>query len=249
VTIYRARLNREALQNIPEAERKVFVAIAHLQNEIRFALYGVVWTHNYNSENEVEIQGQISINFFYLKILAGKLNEGWQLIQNYFNSNKTIASDFTANGGDEGVSLLKELKQYFGKSNPIHDIRNNVSFHYSPDDLIKEIPETPDSLDVYISKENDANTLYYFAEVLSNRAAITKLNVPSDKNPLDAINTELLGVAKRFNRFNMLYLKYVVGKYSPGIWDSPAEIVEIEGLPEFSKIRIPMFTDTTNGFV
>jgi len=249
VTIYRARLNKEALQKIPEPERKLFVAIAHLQNEIRFALYGVVWSHDYNSENEVEVQGQISINFFYLKILAGKLSEGWQLIQKYYNGNKSIACDFNANGSDKGLVLLKELKQYFSKSNPIHDIRNSLSFHYSPDDLIKEIAGTPDDFDLYISKENDANTLYYFAEILSNRAALTKLDIPSDTNPLDAINAELLGVAKKFNMFNMLYMKYVVGKYSPDIWDCPAEKVEIEGLPEFSKIRIPLFTDTSNGFL
>jgi hypothetical protein len=247
--IYRARLSKKALQKIPEAERKLFVTIAHLQNEIRFALYGVVWSHDFTSENEVEIQGQISMNFFYLKILAGKLNEGWQLIQTYYNGNKSIALDFNSNGSKEAKSLLKEIKKYFSKNNAIHAIRNNLSFHYLPDDLINQLEETPDKLDMYISKENDANTLYYFAEVLSNRAVIEKLDFPDDVNPIEAISAKLIGMAKKFNKFNILYMKYVIGKYSPDIWDGSAELIKIENLTEFSKVRIPMFTDTSNGFI
>jgi len=155
MNIYRARLNKNTLQEVPEAERKLFVTIAHLQNEIRFALYGVVWSHDFTSENEIEVHGQISINFFYLKILAGKLNEGWQLIQTYHNSTKSIALDFNSNGDEEAIRLLKEIKNYFSKNNAIHDIRN-LSFHYSPDDLIKQLEEMPDKLDMYIAKENDA---------------------------------------------------------------------------------------------
>lgn len=249
MSIYRARLNKEALQKIPEAERKFFITIAHLQNEIRFSLYGVVWSHDFTSENEVEIQGQISINFFYLKILAGKLSEGWQLIQSYYNGNKSIALDFNSNGSEEAKSLLKEIKKYFSKNNAIHDIRNNFSFHYSPDDLINQLDETPDKLDMYISEENDANTLYYFAEILSNRAVIEKLDFSDEVNPIEAIYDELIRVAKKFNKFNILYMKYVVGKYSPDIWEDSAEPIEIENLTEFSKVRIPIFTDTSNGFI
>jgi hypothetical protein len=247
--IYRARLNKEALQKIPEEERKLFVTIAHLQNEIRFSLYGVVWSHDFTSDIEAETQGQISINFFYLKILAGKLSEGWQLIQNYYNGNKSIAIDFNSNGSKEAISLLNELKRYFSKSNAIHNIRNSLSFHYSPDDLISQLDEAPDKLDMYISKDNDANTLYYFAEVLSNKAALEKLEFPADVNPIEAIIDELTGISKKFNKFNMLYMKYIINKYSPEIWEGTAEPIKMENLTEFSKVRIPMFTDTSNGFI
>ena len=247
--VYRGRLNKAKLLEIPEAERKLLVTIAHLQNEIRFSLYGVVWSHDFSSNNDVVVHGQISLNFFYLRILAGKLHEGWQLLQKHYFPNKDLNTDFNSNGNEEAVILLKELGKYFGKTNAISEIRNNLSFHYSPDDLAKHIEKLPEDLDLYIAKENDANTLHYFAEALANRGVLAKLNYGENVNPLEAIYAELITIAKKFNKFNMLYIKYAIGKYSPEIWDGAVREVELQGLVKFPKVRIPLFTDTTDGFI
>jgi hypothetical protein len=249
MNVCRARLNKGKLLQIPDPERKLFITIAHLQNEIRFSLYGAVWSADYSSDNEAIVHGQISLNFFYSKILAGKLHEGWQLLQTHYFRNKPLSLDFNANGSKEAISILKELGKYFGRKNAISEIRNNLSFHYSPDDLNKHLSELPDELDLYIAKENDANTLYYFAEALANRGVLSKLELSADVNPLEAINSELIGIAKKFNKFNMLYMKYVLKKHSPEIWDGGVEEIKFENLMEFSKVRIPLFTDTTSGFV
>lgn len=247
--VYRGRLNKAKLLEIPEAERKLFVAIAHLQNEIRFSLYGVVWSHDFSSSNDVVVHGQISLNFFYLRILAGKLHEGWQLLNKHYFTHKGLNTDFNSNGSEEAVKLLKELGKYFGRTNAISEIRNNLSFHYSPNDLAKHIENLPEDLDLYIAKENDANTLYYFAEALANRGVLAKLNYDKNSNPLDAIYSELIAIAKKFNKFNMLYMKYIIKKHSPEIWDGAAEEIELQELVKFSDVHIPLFTDTTDGFI
>jgi hypothetical protein len=247
--IYKGKLNKAKLLQISEAERKLFIAIAHLQNEIRFSLYGVVWSHDFSSNNDAVVQGQISLNFFYLKILAGKLHEGWQLLQKYYFTNKVLSTDFSANGSKEAVDLLKSLGKYFGRTNLISEIRNNLSFHYSPDDLDNQLENLPEDLELYIAKENDANTLYYFAEALANRGVLAKLNYDDNFNPFEAIYSELITIAKKFNKFNMLYMKYLIRKYSPEIWDGAAEEIELKGLVKFLDVRIPLFTDTMDGFI
>lgn len=249
MNVYRARLNKEKLLQIPELERKLFLTIAHLQNEIRFSLYGVVWTHDFSSSNDAIVHGQLSFNFYYLRILAGKLHEGWQLLTNHYFAHKNLSVDFNSNGSKEALSILKELSKYFSKKNTISEIRNNLSFHYSPDDLSQHLGEMSDDLDMYIAKENDANTLYYFAEALANRGVLSKLGYSDNTNPIEAINAELIGVAKKFNKFNMLYMSYLISKHSPEIWDGVVEELELEGLMKFSSVRIPLFTDTTSGFV
>jgi hypothetical protein len=249
MSVYRAKLNKEKLLKIPESERKLFLAIAHLQNEIRFSLYGVVWTHDFSSNNDAIVHGQLSFNFYYLRILAGKLYEGWQLLKKHYFSHNNLTIDFNSNGSKEAIGILKELSKYFSKKNAISRIRNNLSFHYSPDDLSQHLAEMPDELDMYIAKENDANTLYYFAEALANRGVLSKLDYQDNTNPIEAINAELIGIAKNFNKFNMLYMKYIISKHSPEIWEGAAEKMELEGLMKFSSIRIPLFTDTTSGFV
>lgn len=249
MNIYRGKLSKEVLLSIPENERKLFICIAHLQNEIRFSLYGVIWTHDFSSNNDAVVQGQIAYNFFHLRVLAGKIHEGWQLLTRHYFSNKELSIEFNENGSEEALSILSELGKYFGKKNAISEIRNNLSFHYSPDELSSQLHEIPEEMDMYIAKENDANTLYYFAEALANRSVISKLGYPDDVNPFDAINNELIGVSKKINKFNMLYMKHVIKRYSPEIWDGMAEEVKFEGLMKFSEVRIPLFTDTSEGFI
>lgn len=125
MNVYRSRLNKEKLLQIPELERKLFITIAHLQNEIRFSLYGAVWSADYSSDNEAIVHGQISLNFFYSKILAGKLYEGWKLLQTHYCGNKPLSLDFNANGSKEAISILKELGKYFGRKNAISHVGRN----------------------------------------------------------------------------------------------------------------------------
>ena len=249
MNIFQGKLNREVLLKVPKLERNNFLAVAHLQNEIRFCLSGVVWSHDFTSDDEVIVQGQLALNFFYLKTLAGKLNEGWELIHKSHFKNKKLSIEFSETADKEALGLLKELKKYFSANNLINEIRNNHSFHYSPDELGEKLNDLPEELDLYISKENDANTLYYFAEALANQRIIDKLNLEAQQNPLEAIYSELIGVAKKFNKFNMLYMAHFLTKYNPEIWACPAEPVDLGEIPEFSKVIIPFFTDTSTGLV
>lgn len=246
--VFRAKLKKEKLLEIPEIERNLFISIAHLQNEIKFSLYGVLWTHDFSSENEAIVQSQIALNFFYLRVLAGKLHEGWQLLIKHFFANQNLSIEFNSKGSREALNALKELKKYFSKNNAISEIRNNLSFHYNPGDLLKPINDMKDALDLYISKDNGANTLYYFAEALANWAVISKVDNPENINPLKLINSELTSIAKLFNNFNELFMSFIIKKYKPEIWDGVAEEVVLENLMKFKEVRIPLFTDTSDGF-
>lgn len=249
MTVFHGKISKKTLLSVPESERNNFIAVAHLQNEIRFCLYGVIWSHNFTSDNDAVVHGQLALNFFYLKTLSGKLNEGWELLQKHHFKNKVLSKEFSENADNETLSLLKELKKYFGRKNLINEIRNNLSFHYSPYELGAKLTELPEELDLYVSRENDTNTLYYFAEALANQGLVAKLGLEEQQNPIDAIYSELIGVAKNFNRFNMLYMKYFLNKYNPQIWKCPAEPIDIENVPEFSEVSIPFFTDTRKGLV
>lgn len=249
MTVFQAKLKKDKLLEIPENERNLFIGLAHLQNEIRFSLYGVVWTHDFSSSNEAIVQAQIAFNFYYLRILAGKLHEGWQLLQKHFYSHQTLSIEFNSTGSEEACNALKELKKYFSKKNALSEIRNNLSFHYNPKDLLKQIKEMKDELDLYVSKENDANTLYYFAEALANWAVISKIDNPDNLNPLELIISELTSIAKVFNTFNNLFMSFIINKYKPEIWEGVAVEITLENLMRFKDIHIPLFTDTSDGFI
>ncbi len=60
MSVYRSKLSKDALLNMPEHERKLFLSITHLQDEIRFSLYGTIWSHDFGSSNDTVVQGQIA---------------------------------------------------------------------------------------------------------------------------------------------------------------------------------------------
>lgn len=239
-----AKFNSKIFADLPKAERDNLVSIAHFQNELRFSLLGVAWTKVINSESDVIQKGQISYNLFFLKMLAGKLYEGWKMLSKHHFSNKELSMHFRNNCCSESRDLLMELKGYFSKANAISKIRNDFSFHYSPEELGDRSLKINEDLDIYISAENDANSLYYFAEAAANWSMIGIFNNPDDANPLEVITNEIIGIAKKFNRFNTLYIMYLINKQDINVWDGLTEELEIENLPLFNKVRIPFFTDT-----
>lgn len=245
--IYRARLCKEALLKIPPEESQLFLALAHLQNEISYLQRSVLWTSDFSSDNEAEVHGQLCLSFFFTKLLAGKLNEGWQLLQSHFSNNRTLSEGFHDRGSEIGVEALKDLRKYFGKSNIIHNVRNNYTFHYSPEDFINAAKDVPDDLDMYIEKGTNANSLYYFAEVLANRAMINSIDPEDIVSANQKFNAEVTKVAQLFSRFGQAFLQDIIKQHAPEIWEDRAVKVEFEDLPDFSTTQIKWFSDTSNG--
>ncbi|PKH86914.1 hypothetical protein [Colwellia sp. Bg11-28] len=248
--IYKEKLSKKTLLKLSDVERKLFISLAHVQNEIRFSLYTVVWSHDYSSKDDDILKGQISVNFYHLKILAGKLHESYELLVKYYFPNKVISKEFNSFAKKEVLITLKEIKKYFSKKNNfITEIRNNLSFHYSPKELDQQLAKLPDELELYVSKDNDANTLYYFAEELANRAVFEKLNLSNDINPIDAVYKEIIDLSKMFNKINAELMRFILNKYSSDIWCGSAELLELNGLMKFSDVKLPLFTDTSDDFI
>jgi hypothetical protein len=248
MSIYRIDLDKEVFLKIPEDERNLFVAIAHLQNEISFSINGVAWSRFNDLTNNDEMKGQIVLNLYYLKILSGKLHEGWQLLNKHFFSNKKISCYFNENSSPKGLTSLKNIKNYFSKNNAISNIRNKLSFHYNPSDITRHLEKINDPLSLYMSDENLSNTIYYFAEVLSSWAALSEFDNFLEDNPLKVINKELIEISTEFSVFNNHFLKVIINKYKPEIWEDKGSKIEIHGLKHFKEARIPAFIDTSKGY-
>lgn len=246
--ISRGRLNKAAILQIPEHERQLFLSIAHLQNEISILLRAVFWSYyNISSENEAEAHGQISTSFFFVKILAGKLNEGWTLLEKVFFSDRVLSRDFCSTATPPQVEALDALKKHFGQTSILRDVRTNFAFHYSPPELDAVLATVPDELDLYIEHDGSANTLYYFAEVLANHAVLKRIDPADSGAAMKRLYDETVTVAKQFTRFGQAFMSYVIKRQSPSIWKDTAIPVSFDKLPSFSEVRFPWFTDTTAG--
>ena len=120
---------------------------------------------------------------------------------------------------------------------------NYYAFHYSPEELDAVLPTVPEELEIYVADEGSANTLYYFAEVLANRAILRSMQETDDSIAYTKLHLELPKVANWFSILAELLLVEFISRYEEGIWDGFAEEIQFDNLPLITDIKIPWFTD------
>ncbi len=240
--VFVAKLSKEKLSFRSESERVFFLSIAHLANEIRALLKLTFWVDKSPEQTDAEINGRVVLTFMLIKLLAGKLKEGHELLQTkYFGSG--LSREYNPLSREDGEKALQEIKKYFGKPNLIEQIRNNYAFHYSPGQLDMVLPSVPEKLELYIEQEGSANNLYYFAEALANRALLQDMGDGDDFVAYKRLMSEVPKVANWFSRLCDALLYEFLNRMDEGIWEGYAEEVKFGKLPSFLDIRIPWFTE------
>ncbi|MCI5167874.1 MAG: hypothetical protein D3903_17750 [Candidatus Electrothrix sp. GM3_4] len=111
--IFRATLNKDVLEKIPDDEKTLLFGFAHFANEITFLFRSIQWSSDYTSSNEAVRSAQISLSFFYTKLLAGKLYEGWKVLDEKFHNNEEVSKLFNKKGSKGGKQARSQIKKYF----------------------------------------------------------------------------------------------------------------------------------------
>lgn len=200
--LQRLKLTRPELERMPDNERTFLLLAGHLQNEL-VALNKIFGWCISPAESDTRIEAIVngSQGFMIAKLLAGKLNEGWQLVQKaYFGSKLSLElAPFLA---ESTCQELTDLKVYFSKSNLIYSVRNTFSFHYSADEIAKHWQEAalePD-FDFYIGNEY-GNTFHQASEMAVSFAVLKSINSESLAAALETFLTEVQDVTSLFNGF------------------------------------------------
>jgi hypothetical protein len=72
MTVYRARLKKDALRQLPKEERRLFLSLGHVVNEVNGLRKLLIWSSDFSSANEVIVQGKIAFSLISVRLLAGK---------------------------------------------------------------------------------------------------------------------------------------------------------------------------------
>ncbi len=245
MSVYVVKLSKEMLNSIPQDERCFFFVMAHLANEINALNKLLLWSSQYPTRNDAESNGQVSLTFMSLKLLAGKLKEGQELLQKRFYGT-SISRDYVPTLSEDGQKALNKIKQYFGHSNDVTYIRNNFAFHYSPEKIDAALETVQEHLEIYVSDDGIGNNLFYFAEVLAGRALLNGIKSPDDQTAYNKLIGSLPAVAGWFGIASETLMVEFLKRYDEDIWEGVAEKVQFDELPSLLDINLPWFTDLSN---
>ncbi len=207
------------LAAMPEDERILLVQFAHLSNCISMLYKYVLYTATPPS-NETIIEEEFAAqHYFFIRIFAGILNEGWECVQKSYFGTKLSLNKYKIT---PKCDSLKFLKDYFsGKGNTIHTLRKRFSFHFDREtikDMLNENNEFhSNTLNIYFdSAEVIGNSLFNFSE---NIIAWSMLHCISKEKEADymgafkAINEEVIDVAKHFMIFTHKIIALIIKEY------------------------------------
>ena len=225
---------------VPEPERSFFVQIAFFLDEIVMLRKLLIISMGIQSHAILQ-KGQNYQTLFLIRLLSGKLFEGWELFQKRFFG--TGLSNVYENKFDlMPKQNLAKLKQYFSKSNPIHQIRNSFAFHYanSNDAIRNQVDSFPDGETFsFYRSQHLGNDLHEMAHVLLALAVLQTYPHSDLQARINALFDDIIKVGERFISVCQEILSKIVSQHLPG--KITAQTIQIPDPPTFDELQLPYF--------
>jgi len=197
--LHHFRLTKAQLSFMPEAERNLFILLAHAANELNVLIKIFSFCSEHPAFTEVEKEARNAQAMTIGRLLTGKLYECWRLLQKDFFGTKL--SQFYGPLLDSSArASLDSLKKYFGRKNIIEAVRNRHAFHYSSSQVSRGFNSLTqeEPLNVYVAVAN-ANTLYAFADIIAGCSLIEEI---CQEDPSQALNILMMETAEVLDAFN-----------------------------------------------
>jgi len=91
--LYIMPIPKDKLDSVPRAERAFYIHAGHLRNELMMTLKILKASINKPSEEKILIDLQVAQTFYLSRMLAGKVREGWDLIEKALSRYRTAIDD------------------------------------------------------------------------------------------------------------------------------------------------------------
>ena len=187
--LFKINFPKSKLDTISEIEQVFFIQLMQFLNELNVLQKCVIVSNNeLDSLNTIEKRGQISQAQFFIRTLAGKLNEGWKMINDNFVETQ-LSRKYENLLSQKGKESLSELRKYFNdENNLVRLIRNKFAFHYDKEKIKEEINKIPQEklLEMYIS-EHRVNCLYSISDTIVNWSILNSIDSSNSQRAMDIL--------------------------------------------------------------
>lgn len=226
------------LDSLPEEEAVFLTVMLHLTNEINFLQKAALASKpDSRLPDPIEDSAQNSQILFFLKLLAGKLYEGWRTLEKaYFRAG--LSRNYDNRLPEISKKALSDLKTYFGKSdNLIEDVRNKYGFHTDVRRVSESLRSLPKSEPLRVVAPSSLGNIFaQFAEALTNLSVVRAVQGVSLEEATKRLMTEvLLTVPMYFQNFAHGFAEVALGQCQVHRTKHEIEVKELDSvyLPYF----------------
>lgn len=237
--LLKVEIPKSKLDMIPEKEVVFFVQCGNMLNDISMLQKLSIFSMNFDKPTDTERTAQILQTMGLLRLQAGKLKEGWELLQNHFFAAK-VSKQYDPLFNEKEQKALKSLTTYFGRPNIIFQIRKEFAFHYpSKDTIVKALKAMPDSVvfEVFMS-EHFANCVFSLSNTLTTLSILSSTKCSDGQRAMNKWVKEIPQVSRCFGEFLGGCLRVFAQRHSAGFKSSEVEIPEP---PDVNEVTLPYF--------
>lgn len=244
--IHKISIPKKKLEDMPERERALFFGLGHLANEINILQKHFLWCIP-KTDKEEEQWAALTQSLVLSKVLAGKLYEGWSLIEKSFFNSK-LSKEYESRLSEDGATALNSLRQYFNQKkegNLISKVRNKFAFHYDIHEIskrFKTLSET-NELSILLGQEC-GNSLYYASEIIMIHSLIEEIGTDDPQEAIDQLFDDITNVSRWQMDFIEAALAIVIDTHmGETLEDLGAQKIKIAASENLDSIRIPFFVN------
>jgi hypothetical protein len=239
--VLKLTLTKADLDKIPPDERQLYLMGGLVLNDINTLSKLVIIAMRTPQADEMERWGAMTQSFLLVKLFAGRLFEGHELIKNIFLGKK-MRQKYIDELSQKAQLGLTELNRYFGRKNSVEIVRNTFAFHMGAGEIASEYESLPPDVplvDVLCGDYLGFN-LFYGAEMLAFGAISAKLGKPDIATALDMVVGDTVQVAVWIGNFMTAFLDLMRSKYI-GVAETDIEPRSVSREVSISDMQLPFF--------
>lgn len=230
------KISKDKLTHLENDEKVFYLYMGHLRNELTMIQGVLNLSTSFTHENEFLSSTNSSMSLLVVRLLAGKLNEGWVFLEKAYYG-KRISQNIQSKLQPDSITALSYLKQYFKRNqNSIHKVRNNFAFHYSVEnhsEILSKL-DNLDNLDIFITEKEIP--FFIFAEQIISEIMYEEMNNSNPEQALENFIEETFRVAQKFKLFCDGCLANMIDNSQP----HPTKTIEIDIPDSENQLKAPI---------
>lgn len=234
-------LSREQILGIPATDRALMIWCGHIHNELMTLLGLFRAVGNTEVSSAVEREAQIAQQLTVVKTIAGKLWESWELLRKGFFSG--LAKTYEPLLDAKTKRSLDVIKGYFGRTPPLHALRNHYAFHYAFGDLC-DLPDKWDSvtdeLTFYVGPV-PSQTLFVVSEAIVNRSMFVELGAGNLADGVQRFWADIAKINEALIAVSAALFGLVVQQHVGGPSDIDNATIGVVNSPPMEEPFVPFF--------
>ena len=242
VKVHPITIPKDKLDGAPDEDRLTYLMAGNLANDLQILQKLMIVSIQTAAEmGHPHSEAANGSSMLLVKLLAGRLYEGWNWLRSPANSH--LFKAFAQDKSSDAWTCYREITGYFGRDNLINALRQKIGFHSDVDTMRQGYQLLADQPMIELLSDQRGNTFYASADIAALGALCHLADTDDVAVALGRIADEVGRVAGLFGDLVVqIAMRFCIDILDIDAEDQLKNAIEIDA-PRLDALRMPFFSD------